>query len=302
MKFEIFKNVYYDNIFKLYELAQKTPDNLYSVKTNYNTQKKNIQENLNFLINLNFFTIQGNKISINQNEKIDFKENIIKLIFNEPIYATCLKSYLENFTENSDKTFTFIPTRLYNHQTSDIRNFLITMKYLKNIEEKYILLKPEIIPRIKIFKFSPEKLEKRLIEQKILGLNAEKEIMIYEKNILKLQNINLDPIHISTEDVSCGYDIISYRNYNNKIQEIFIEVKAVSFSNYQFHFSISEYQSSIKHGEKFYIYLLPVDKSLPNKFDINKLVTINNIKENIFENKIEWQVNPDGYLISKRSF
>jgi hypothetical protein len=113
------------------------------------------------------------------------------------------------------------------------------------------------------------------------------------------QGINKKPIHISIRDVSAGYDILSFRKENDKVKEIYIEVKAVSLSDYQFHLSTSEYQTSIKFNPNYYIYLLPVDYSLTECFDLNSLLKINKIKENIFENKIDWKVLSDGHLITK---
>ena len=51
--------------------------------------------------------------------------------------------------------------------------------------------------------------------------------------------------------------------------------------------------------KNYYVYLLPVDYSKPDKFDIDKLLKINDLKKNIFEEKSTWSVINDGYIISK---
>ena len=81
--------------------------------------------------------------------------------------------------------------------------------------------------------------------------------------------------------------------------KIFIEVKAVSLSNYKFHLSVLEYQTAINLKEKYYIYLLPVDHSKPDNFDIENLLRINDLNKNIFNNKISWKLENDGYIVSK---
>jgi hypothetical protein len=142
-------------------------------------------------------------------------------------------------------------------------------------------------------------LEEKLLNQKILGNNAEKLILENEKSFLINSGIDKKPIHIAMEDVSAGYDILSFRKENDIIREIYIEVKPVSLSDYQFHLSTSEYQTALKFNSNYFIYLLPVDYSLYEGFDLNRVLRINNIKENIFENKIDWKVASDGYLITK---
>ena len=300
MNYNLFRNIFYDNILLLYQLAKETPNNILSIKNNYNREKKNLLENLNFLIQINFFKINGININTDTDNEEKLKKNIIKLILKEPEYGLCLKNYIMNFT-NVDSNFpSFIPSRSYNYETSDVRDLLITLGYVKNFNKEFKLIKPEILNELTKIKYSPAKLEKRLLDQKILGLNAEKFVLLNEKTLLKKLGIKKEPIHVALDDVGAGYDILSFRNIDNKIKEIFIEVKAVSLSNYQFHFSTSEYQFSIKFDPYYYIFLLPVDYSLPGHFDLNNLLKINNIKENLFENKIDWTISSDGYLIKKK--
>lgn len=301
MNFEIFKNIFFDNILLLYRLGKETPNNILSVKNNYNRQKGYLLENLNFLIRINFFEIKNNVITININEEEKIGDYLIKLILNDVEYGACLKNYLINFNINEYGIPTFAPISSYNYQSSFLRDFLISLGYIKKIKDEFQLLKPDILNFFKSFKLSPEILEKKLLSQKILGLKAENLIMEYENSYLLGLNINKRASHISIEDVSAGYDILSFRKENNKVREIYIEVKAVSLSDYQFHFSISEYQTALKLTPYYYIYLLPVDYSLKEGFDLKSLLKINNIKENIFDNKIDWKVLSDGYLIVKNN-
>ena len=301
MNYSLFKNIFYENILLLYQLATLTPDNILSIKNNYNTKKKNLLENLNFLIKINFFKIDNNRINIFSKNEKNIKEDILKLILKSPEYGICLKNYLMNFKKNDSDIFKFIPSRAYNYETSDLRDLLITLGYIKNFNTEFRLLKSEILNQFRKLKFSPAELEKRLLNQKIIGLKAEKLILKNEITLLKEFEIKELPVHVANEDVSAGYDILSFRKINSKISEIFIEVKAVSLSNYQFYLSSSEYQTAMKLNPYYYIYLLPVDYSLPNEFDLKKLVQINNIKENLFENKIEWKITSDGYLIKKNT-
>ena len=302
MNFKIFKNIFYNNILLLYELAKENPSNILSLKNNYNIQKKNLRENLNFLFKINFFKLVDDKIKINIIKDDMIIHQLIELILKDSEYGPCLKNYLINFKINESNIAIFSPSRSYNYETSDLRDFLITLGYVKNNNREFYLLKPEILFKFKKRKFSPEELEKELLNQKKLGLAAEKIILNNEIFILKSFGIEKEPIHVAREDVSLGYDILSFRKDNNLLKEIYIEVKAVSLSNYQFHLSTSEYQNAIKLNPNYFIYLLPVDRSLFDGFDLKSLLKINNIKENLFENKMEWSVESDGHLITKNNF
>ena len=105
--------------------------------------------------------------------------------------------------------------------------------------------------------------------------------------------------HVALRDVSAGFDIQSYEKKKEKINKIYIEVKAVSKSNYKFYLSMQEKQTAIKFKDKYYIYLLPVDLSNPEKFNFEKLLKINNINNSIFKNKVDWKVENDGFVIFK---
>ena len=63
-----------------------------------------------------------------------------------------------------------------------------------------------------------------------------------------------------------------------ELKEIYIEVKAVSSSNYKFHLSPGEYQKATQNLENYFIYLLPVDHSIDEKFNYEKILKINNLQ------------------------
>lgn len=295
MNFELFENVNFINIKNLFDLALNNPENLTAVKINYSRNNKYLQENLNFLIMINIFEINNNSIKINNNSSKDLKEIIISSIINSPDYAASVKNYLLNFQKDDRGTYTFNPDSFYNIESSDLRNFLITAGYVKNIDNKYILLDESILTKLKSRTFSPAQLKQKLLEKELLGAAAEKIIITYEANRIKEFGNHLKLDHVSLRDVSAGYDI---QSYEGNVQ-IFIEVKAVSISNYKFHLSPSEFQMAINFKENYYVYLLPVDYSKPEKFDIDKLLRINYLEKNIFEKKSYWSIINDGYIISK---
>lgn len=298
MNFELFENINFSNIKKLYDLAKKNPNNLRAVEIQYTRNNLNFHESLNFLIDINFFFINKNSIEIKEVFKNSFEQTILSLIKKNINYSFCFKNYLSNFLKDETGIVSFQPESFYNYKTSYLRDFLISLKYIKyhNTEEKYILLNESILEEFSKKEFSPEQLKNKILNQEMLGLAAEKIIVNFEENRIKIFDKNLKVDHVSLRDVSAGYDIQSYEGN----EKIFIEVKAVSLSNYKFHLSTNEYQTAINLKDKYYLYLLPVDYSKPEKFDIDRIVKINNIKDNIFLNKNLWNIDNDGYVISKK--
>ena len=296
MNFELYENIKYTNLEKLITISRKSPEKFSLIKTNYLRNNEYFQESLNFLINIEFFKINKNSIIIIHKTEKNLKETILELLNNHPDYYVCIKNYLMNFQKNESDIVSFKPDGLYNIQTSNVRNFLITLDCIKFIgDNQYILLDKNLLSQFVKKEFSPKQLEKILTDQKLLGLAAEKVIVNYEEKRINKFEKNLKLDHVSLRDVSAGYDIQSYEGKD----KIFIEVKAVSLSNYKFHLSILEYQTAINLKEKYYIYLLPVDHSKSDNFDIENLLRINDLNKNIFNNKVSWKMENDGYIVSK---
>ena len=131
-----------------------------------------------------------------------------------------------------------------------------------------------------------------------LGLDAE--ILVYKNEVLKVNKLgkNLEVHHVALDDVSAGYDI---QSFNSSFEKIYIEVKAVNKTNYEFHLSSNEHNIPKIYKDNYYLYLLPVDLSNPQKFDYEKILKINHINKNIIENSNSWKVDNDGFLISKKN-
>ena len=300
MNYDIFENLEYSNIKNLYNLCIENQSNLSLVKKNYVRNNKNLQETLNFLIDLEVLSINGNSYQIKKNE--DFKSLLLEQLISNPKYAFPLKEYLKNFLTD-EQIVSFKPNIGYNILTSSLRNFLITTKSIKHeIEDDiYKLLDQSLVNKVKNFEFSPESLDLEIIKQKLLGLEAEKLVFINEQEEVFKLDKDLKPDHVSLRDVSAGYDIKSYSKIDGQIKEIFIEVKAVSSSNYKFHLSSGEYQKAIKNLKTYFLYLLPVDYSSGEKFNYEKILKINNLQSNIFDNKNYWTHQNDGYLVYKNN-
>ena len=72
MNFDIFENINYQNLEKLYELT-KEGRNISDIKINYSRDHTYVRENLNFLFENDIFEAQGDKIKIIKDEEKIFK-------------------------------------------------------------------------------------------------------------------------------------------------------------------------------------------------------------------------------------
>ena len=297
MSFEVFENISYQNLFKLFSLAKEGFKNTSDIKLNYSRDHNFIQENLNFLIEIEIFKLENDQIFLDADSS-EFKSLIIKKIFKKNAYFLLLKEYLNNFELDKNNQHSFEPTLDYNLTTSDLRNFLISFDIIKNKDKKYFLLDENIFEKFKRKKISPEELKKIMQDKEKIGLAAEK--FIFKKEIEKVSKINknLNVEHIALIDVAAGYDILSY---NNNEEKIFIEVKAVSSSNFKFYLTSNEFNISNILKNNYFLYLLPRDLSDPEQFDYENLLIINNINENVFKNQKKWKIENENYLIFKKN-
>ena len=296
MSYEVFENVDYENLESLFKLARKDFRNISDIKLNYSKNHGFLQENLNFLIEIEIFKVTNNLISLEENSE-NFKDLLIKKILKKNSFFLLIKEYFQNFKEEEEERYSFKPDMNYNLITSDLRNFLISLSIIKYENGYYYILNFNIFDKFKTKKISPLDLQKILNDQAEVGLEAEK--LVFQREVLKVQNINKDlkVEHVALEDVTAGYDILSY---NENQEKIYIEVKAVSSTNFKFYLSSNEFNKANLMNKNYFLYLLPRDLSNLSKFDYEGILKINEIKKNIFDDTKNWQINNDNFLIFKK--
>jgi hypothetical protein len=300
MNYDFFDNIEYKSVEILFKLCNENKNNLANVKINYSRFNNFLQDNLNFLVELNIISTSDNKIQI-EKTNLSFKDFLISKILNSSQYGPPLKEYLNNFIRENQK-LVFKPNDNYNSTTSSLRNFLISMdlvKYEINIDQ-YFLLSDEFLDKLNKIKFSPEELRKQLEKQNQIGLLAEEFVFKIEKEKIHKFDQSLLPEHVSKSDVSAGFDILSYEKNNDQIKKIFIEVKAVSSSNFKFYLSNGEFQTSLKYKDNYFLYLLPVDHTLVEKFNNDNILKINDLENNLFKNKVNWYYENNGYVFYQK--
>ncbi|MFR0019563.1 protein NO VEIN domain-containing protein [Clostridium paraputrificum] len=89
-----------------------------------------------------------------------------------------------------------------------------------------------------------------------IGKVAEKKTLILENNRLREMGINRCARRVSIEDSCSGYDVVSYRLVDSKVQELKIEVKSYSYGEPHFYITHNEWKTAINNllNYKFYIW------------------------------------------------
>lgn len=101
-----------------------------------------------------------------------------------------------------------------------------------------------------------------------LGREGEKKTMIYEINKLKKLNINRNPSWDGFEDNLLGYDV---KSWDEKLNEIFIEVKASSHPSGIFYLTRNEWNFSLSVKDRFLIHLWVQDQKQPRMISFQEL-------------------------------
>lgn len=286
------------------------------IKSLFIKESSNYQNTLDFLSEAGIITFDNDKIIINsfltvQIDKVLVDDDSLKnkllevIINNKKVFSQFVKDYIDNFTL-VDSIYTYKPSTDEKIKYSGIRNLLMELELIDfnnisdtyQISEKYNHLLNGILEnRI----LSPKELTIVLEKQKLLGASAELEIIEYEKRRLSKYPELLNKIqHVALNNTAAGYDILSFdlKDNSDEVIERYIEVKAVSGTNYKFYLTDNEIKKSRIHREQYYLYLLPI--ICKNKFDTESLEIICDPFENIINNQEIWNKKVEKFLIFKK--
>jgi hypothetical protein len=133
-------------------------------------------------------------------------------------------------------------------------------------------------------KISMIEFEKIQNQKKIKGEKAEKFVLKLE--LEKLKNSIYTPRIVSEDNITLGYDIISY---NTEGDEMFIEVKALTDSC-SFFWSNNEINISKLLNEKYYLYCVEFEKGEP---DCIHVTYKNPYKQIVLDKKVRFRQSGD---------
>ena len=177
------------------------------------------------------------------------------------------------------------------------RNILIQFRALKEqagdliISSEYEMIFIELQRKNKVGK-SLEKLKKQLEAQEEQGAKAEEFVINYEsrrlRNHLKVSTIK----QISVIDVTAGFDILSFKNEQSQMYDLFIEVKSY-VGNPHFYWSENEIETAKLYEDKYCIYLVDATKVDNSEYQPQ---IIKNPAKNVLNNQ-SWIMNPTSYMV-----
>ncbi|MBT3417031.1 DUF3883 domain-containing protein [Candidatus Woesearchaeota archaeon] len=294
---EIFEKLTKRRIKTFIEIQNSTKSNDFSfIRNKYLENEKYFEFVFDFLNGIGLFIRKNDEIVLVEKRLLIAYRNEEKLnsfLFEKTIndnsdFADYVLHYFQNF-DSKNGSFVYKPLVKERLKESGLRNFLIDLDLVyhvrnKNcyaINEKYLhLLSKQIESRT----LSPKNLNSLLNNQAEIGYLAELKIIEFEKQRLKeLDILSKNIEHVAKVNVSAGFDIKSWET--NK-KERYIEVKAVSLSDYKFHWSRNEIEKSKLYRNQYYLYLLPVVTN--NVFDVELMEIIRNPFIKIFTKSSTW--------------
>lgn len=282
-----FKKISLAQIKALFDVLVSSHDHSTSyIKDRFLRSSQNFDETFNFIASLNIAKNTDGKIQLLIPINGAAESIIVKSILKRTNNIKAIASYLGNFSPKNG-VYRFKPAVQKNLHTSGIRNLLLELDIIEHDlpNREYVLNKKGIA----YMKKNPHptsafQFEKILQKRNELGLEAELQVLLYEKKRLIKKHPELVEkiVHTSRLDSGAGYDIQSFSLLNKKISPKYIEVKAVSINNLNFFWSINEVKTAKKYGASYYLYLVPITKS--KKPDTRKLRIIPNPYKNIYKN------------------
>jgi Domain of unknown function (DUF3883) len=242
--------------------------------------------------------VRKSKGCIRRNTVSDETDDAIKIAIIERLlnrttpYRILLNEFLGHF-KNMNGRFEITMNSERRGRFGGIRNLLLELEFLDHdLDKPRYWVSPQYLTAFldakSVSASSPLDFQAILCAREKLGCEAELEIVKYETARLK----NHPPLakrikHVAAENVSAGYDILSFTETKNVtgISDRLIEVKAVSPLDFKFFWSRNEIETARLHGQNYYLYLVPVSKT---GFDLGKIKIIQNPFHQVYMNDDSW--------------
>ena len=211
-------------------------------------------------------------------------------------YRTQILRYLRKFSiENGEPVYR--PSPSSGHQHSHVRNCLMELGVLCHdtdrahyrISAQHIDL--YVMAQDSVGRRAPATAAAVQRDRENLGIAAEEVIVSYERK--RVGSTFASRVqHVALVNAAAGYDVRSVTINDNGMEEPrYIEVKAVSGSSLQFHWTRNEVDTAKLLTQWYYLYLLPVTAG--RGFAIDRLQVIPDPHAVVLQAPDAWAVEPD---------
>lgn len=283
------------------------------IKNQYLDTETNFEAVLVFLSALNIVFLRNDRLKIN--EEFDFSKNKNSSIFEikRLMRASLTGCLLEKGNPYSIelagffKQFDSCQLKMDMEQKvrfKSIRNILMELDVISyDINSRVYSISDEFKSHVlELLSFdkggatTPGQLRELISQNEKIGRDAELAVIQYEKDRLaKYPHLANAIEHVADKNTNMGYDIKSFElPKSSKKKDRFIEVKAVSSTDYKFYWSRNEIEAASKYATRYYLYLLPVDRK--NSFNFKDLRVIAKPYNEVFLNSEKWVKTVERYL------
>ncbi len=222
-------------------------------------------------------------------------------------YRTQILHYLRKFHIAEGEPM-FLPSSASRHQLSHVRNFLMEMGIVRHDTDRDCYrIAPQhldlyVVAQDSASKMAPATVATVQRSRETLGSAAEEAIVSYERK--RVGSKFADRVeHVAQLNAAAGYDVLSVTVDENGMEKPrYIEVKAVSGSLLQFHWTRNEVVTAKLLERWYYLYLLPVKSG--NHFAMNQLKVIRDPHAAVLRGSDVWAVEHDVlrcYLYQERA-
>ncbi len=271
------------------------------IEKRYNAQASHFKETLDFMVSLRAVKeSEGHVVALAllpSDKDVEVRSWVSQRLFGfQNRYRTQANDYLRTFCIAGGEP-TSRPSPLSRHYQSHVRNFLMEMGVVvHDAHSDCYLIAPEhltlyILAQDMAKTQTPERLGAVNRAKESLGLSAEKEIVLYERERVGRTFAGCVE-HVALLNAAAGYDVRSVTiDEGGAVLPRYIEVKAVPSSSLQFHWTRNEVLTAKVFTDWYYLYLLPVKAN--GRFAIDELEIVPHPHSTVLYTPDAWAVEPD---------
>lgn len=278
------------------------------IKKRYAARASHFDDTLAFMLSIGALRVQDGSILVSHQLSAEDKSGASAWLAEQVVasrnrYRSNALDYLRKFSVIDGRPV-FRPPPTARHLDSHVRNFLMEMGVVEHDATRDIYMIPQghlemyAMARDEAHKQTPSMLQAACREQEQLGVAAERAVVVHERQ--RVGEEFADRVaHVAVHNAGAGYDVRSVTlDACGAATPRYIEVKAVSSSSREFHWTRNEVRTAEALAEWYYLYLVPVKAG--GRFAIDELEIIAKPLDAIFGGARKWHTEPDGHVCRLR--